>query len=358
MTSLKFLTIPTPMHWRSASSVMFAVRKNDIVLDRIDKLLAWLSDEADAHQQLIQKCDLFFTADYWLKNYKQNPLMDKERAAAVQALFERVALTLCADFTNLGPGTCDLSTLPKFLEMYWGRPLSDCGVTQDHVRGWADYITRAEAQKYRIWFKNGLAYEKGDKGRILLNSSKYYDQKAMAQVNVEARDYGFFVLTMSRDLYMAKHRAKSDLQNAFYHSSYVAGSPVQCSGTMRIRNGKIERIRLNSGHYKPNENNMRGLLMALRMWGVAVETIVYEKFSGQPIGDGSYKAVLAATNDPVKFAEYVNRFASDKEAGDRLIRPRAPAPTANLTGAPASDGVFYNLEADAPSSYNIRVDAN
>lgn len=340
--TIKFLSIPTVEQWKTGSSVFLATRKTDIVLDRIDKLLGWLASETDAHQRMIQKCDLFFTADFWLRNFKHSPSMDTGRSPAIQALYTCVAATLCKDFRDCGFGDCTVNTLPKFLEMFWGRPLSAVGATQDYVNNYAEYITYAEAAKYRIWFKGGLAYELGDKGRTLLNSKKYHDRSAMViqQNATPADDYGFFVLTMARDLFMAKHRPvnlkqRTIVEPAFYHSAYVAGSAVQCSGTMLIKEGRIERIRLNSGHYKPHENNMRGLLMALRMWGVAVETIYYEDYLGQPIGDGSYKGVLEATNDAAAFQTRVSQYRDDKKAADRKMTPIPPV--APRRGSPTID---------------------
>ena len=57
--------------------------------------------------------------------------------------------------------------------------------------------------------------------------------------------------------------------------------PVQCSGDMLIENGIVKRIRVNSGHYQPYQNNVRALIMALRMWTVPCQGIVFEDWSGQ-----------------------------------------------------------------------------
>ncbi|MBM3786694.1 MAG: hypothetical protein FJW30_20230 [Acidobacteria bacterium] len=53
---------------------------------------------------------------------------------------------------------------------------------------------------------------------------------------------------------------------------------------MLIEGGAVKRIRLDSGHYMPHENhenNLRALIMALRMWQVNCQSIVFEDFEGK-----------------------------------------------------------------------------
>jgi hypothetical protein len=219
--------------------------------------------------------------------------MEPRRQPAIYALFERVVAELCELFE------CSINGLPRELELLWGRDLTTDGVYVDVRVNAAEYITRLEAAHYRIWFENGKAYEIAEGKKALADSKRAYLPEAMVQNSLPAVDYGFFVLTMSRDLYMAKHRTYDLVTKrpGFYHSSYVAGSPVQCSGTMLIKNGIISRIRLNSGHYKPHLNNARALIMALRMWGVRMELVLFEDYRGNVlVGDGTASAVIAATD--------------------------------------------------------------
>jgi hypothetical protein len=321
---MKYDKLPSYSTWQKDSSVTFAIRKHDIVLDRIDGLLEHYWTTKDSSQQFIFLCDLYFTLDYWLKVCKTNTRMEKGREPAVFALFARVVEDLCASFG------CTINGLPRELELMWGRELSAPGVNVDIVRNQAEYITRAQAAQYRLFFKNGKAYmlpwyyPSVSKPKLELAESRHAYVKEAQVRSGDAVNYGFFVLSMSRDLYMAKHRMfDSNGPKGFYHSSYVAGEPVQCSGTMLIERGKIRRVRLNSGHYMPQLNNLRALIMALRMWGVPVNDIVFEDFKGNPIGTkGSVMDVVEATNNRTA----LNQGREKTVADNQLAFNRKPSP--------------------------------
>jgi hypothetical protein len=293
---MKYETLPSLSRWQSDSSVALAVRKNDIVLARIDALLEHYWRTKDESQRLIFLSDLFFTLDYWLKMYQTNRVMEKGRLKAVQALYERAAYALCEVFK------CTINGLPRELELMWGREMSKCGVKRDLVDNFAEYITRSEAAKFRLVFKGGKAYQlpwfnpTKWSGPILAESKYAYDHQAFVLASrkpgaIPNDDYGFFVLTMGRDLYMAKHKAGGPGGKGFYHSSYVGGDPIICSGTMLIQQGVIKRIRFDSGHYMPQANNYRALIMALRMWGIPLDRVAFEDFNGWLLGTDPAKPV-------------------------------------------------------------------
>jgi hypothetical protein len=237
----------------------------------------------------------------------------------------------------------------------WGREMSKCGVKRDLVDNFADYITRSEAAKFRLVFKGGKAYQlpwfnpTKWSGPILAESKHAYDHQAFVLASrkegaIKNDDYGFFVLTMSRDLYMAKHQAGGPGQKGFYHSSYVGGDPIICSGTMLIQRGIIKRIRFDSGHYMPQANNYRALIMALRMWGVPLETVAFEDFNGwllgrdpnkqlQDPGIGTVGYILALTDTKLKLL--ANRDATIKanEAAYGAKPPANPDPSVKASEA-------------------------
>jgi hypothetical protein len=320
-------TMPTLRKWQSDSSVALATRDKDIVLKRIDQQLDNLNKAADAAQKFICLSDLYFMADYWLKIYKSNSLMEKGRAPAMQALFTRAAYDMCTTFN------CTINGLPRELELMWGREMTAGGVKRDLLDQCAEYITRADAAKYKVYFKNGLAYQFPWWNhtlawrRQLVNSRFAYDPQAVVLTAnrpgaLPNRDYGFFVLTMSRDLYMAKHRPGAPASNGnranmgFYHSAYTAGEPIACAGTMLIHDGVISRVRFDSGHYQPHNNNALALVMALRMWGVNVDRIAFEDFNARLLGTDPYSPV----QDPdVGTARYILKHT---DALHKLLRQR------------------------------------
>src|SRR5262249_17147485 len=156
------------------------------------------------------------------KVFKTNSKMEKKREPAVYALFGRVAEDLCDGFG------CTINGLPRELELMWGRGLTEDGTWVDVNCNLAHYITRREAAKYRLWFKNGKAYmlpwynPSVPKPKLELAESRHaYAKEALPGKNKDCTDYGFFVLTMSRDLYMNKHNITDGHgPNGFYHSSY------------------------------------------------------------------------------------------------------------------------------------------
>ncbi len=351
-----FLMIPNHSQWQNVSSVTFAIRQKDDTLRRIDYLIKLYEENErevglssyDKTKKLMMTCDLYFTTDYWLKMYKTDRRMESKRAPAVYALFERAAWQLCDMFD------CSINGLPRELELLWGREMTAGGVYVDEICGVAEYLTRTEAARHRVWFKEGKAYHVFDGKKQLVDSKRCYVPEAMVVNCKPAIDYGFFVLPMSRDLYMAKHRSYEPItkQPGFYHSSYVAGSPVMCSGTMLIKNGVIERIRLNSGHYKPLFNNALALKFALEMWQVNIRNIVFEDYTGQPIGGGgSLDAGRLAT------------ILSNAEAfnSKRIDRSQQPAPGSLWPNRPVfgADGTLLprNWVETAPPSLNRHLPA-
>jgi hypothetical protein len=205
--TMNYKSLPSLAAWQKDSNVIFAIRKEDIILDRIDKLLEhhWLTKD---QSKFIFLCDLYFTADYWLKMFKTNTRkMEKGREPAMWALYGIVVEELCRVFG------CTINGLPCELEYMWGREMTKDGVTVDVNRGQAEYLTRAEAAQYRVWFRNGKAYTLPwynpsiAKPKLEIAESKHaYVREAQVMNSPDAINYGFFVLRMSRDLYMAKHR--------------------------------------------------------------------------------------------------------------------------------------------------------
>lgn len=284
--ALAYASIPSKKQWLHDSSVTLAVRTHDTVLNQIDTLLELYDERRHAPSSSAIACDLFFTLDYWLKVYRSNATkMEKRRAPAVQALYECVATELCSIFN------CTINVLPRELELMFGRELSDDGVAVDILesRGWkAFYAERSEMPLFKLYFKNGRAYQyrwwtKPPGARVLAESSRAYSPNAGVKKDV-GDNYGFFVMSMGRDIYMMRHGQIGDSLYRIFHSSYLGGGTVMAAGSMLIERGEIKRIRSDSGHYKPTPSNMIALLQALNMVGVNLSQIVMENFSGAPVG--------------------------------------------------------------------------
>jgi len=277
---LNKVNIPTLAKWQSDSSVALTVRKSDPVLHRIDFLISAFH-EAPLYLVRGIACDLYFSIDYWLAQYKSNSAMSKGRQPAMYALYKSVVDFLCATFN------CTVNVLPRELDLMFGRELSELGFKFDFEHGKARYLQRKELDKHRIWFRDGRAYRwatpPAHAARIPVNSKEMHNPEAFV-VKPGQRpnaDYAAFILTMDRRLYMGRHEPGTPNKfDGFYHSSYIAGQTVMAAGSMLIRDGRILRIRSDSGHYKPVDTNMLQLLQTLKMVGVPIHNIFVEDFLG------------------------------------------------------------------------------
>ena len=82
------------------------------------------------------------------------------------------------------------------------------------------------------------------------------------------RGVAIFVASMDRRLFSATH-----VLGDFHHSSFLAGTPVQCGGEWVIHDGMLVLISNKSGHYKPGPSEFRRLLFVLRSLGVNLLTV-------------------------------------------------------------------------------------
>ena len=337
----KYTSIPTLSQWKSDSIVALVTRKNDKILSYIDTLLGQYQHRAKGYEDMVVLSDLFFTLDYWLKIYKTNLQMEKSRVPAIQALYEVVAQVLSRIFNTT------INVLPRELETHFGCTLSVDGNQVDVQQKRANYLKRSEITQYRLRFMNGKAYQfawwnpKLVQEWVLANSKKTATYMHIGQVVTE---YGFFTMSMSRDIYMMKHKLGDEGKSeGIYHSTYLAGEAAMCAGSMLIREGVIERVRSDSGHYKPTDANMLGLLQALRMRGVSIENILVEAFTGAK--EVKAPDFIAANGDPTIFSsQQTNNHETRKVTGAFDVHAQAIIKQQNALPAapkPASKEISY-----------------
>lgn len=292
--AIVYTDIPALEKWKKDSSVTLASRSKDVILARIDELVDAVGRAADAGARLYLVSDLFFTIDYWLKIYKTNPSMERKREPAVMALYKCVVDELC---TSYG---CSVNVLPRELEYYFGREMGFHGAKLDLALDCASYLKRADTRKYKLWFRNGLAYQfpwwdpkaKTSSKLVRAESRRAYEPAVFqgpGRVN-----WGGFAMSMGRDIYMAKHHCTKGFgQNGnFYHSSYMGGAPVMCAGTMLIENGVIRGVSTDSGHYQPSKQHVVNLLQSLKMVGVDLGRIAVQDHFGQSFVEATADAFL------------------------------------------------------------------
>jgi hypothetical protein len=301
--------MPTAKQWKKDSSVRFSSR--DPILKSIDDQLAAYHQMDNGNDRIYAKTQIFFTIDYWLKlANRKHPNMDQGRKPAVETLYKYVVASLCQIY-NVA-----VNILPRELEATFGRVLGHHGSSIDSRPGVAHYLTRAQAQRFRLRFKDGLAYQfPWRQGRLKNGKLRKantedvgwtYSPSLYQQMLQQGRrlDDMFepgmcgFAMSMSRDIYVNHHRGGFGHDN-FFHSSYLAGDAVQCSGSMLIRKGQILCIKNDSGHYRPTLDHIVNVLECLKMHNVDLSKIMVKSFMpGQSdLLEVSATTVLATRGD-------------------------------------------------------------
>jgi hypothetical protein len=296
MNQLTYSAVPTAAKFQKDSSITFAIRGDDRILKHIDWLLERYAERSGGKNESwslrrVILADLFMTCNFWIKSYHQgNTRMKKERYPAVLALFESVvsALTMLLQ--------CTRAQLPGILEEMFGRDMHKHGIEVDYDSKRAKYLSEAERHIYRVRFRAGLAYQYNwwvqgaHSTHLLLAESK----RAYTAIRKKGNDntvvevfpgWGCFVMTLEREIYMAKPDVGAVGSKAgIFHSSFTGGDIVTMAGTMLIENGIVKGIRTDSGHYTPTNTNMSMLLQALAMYGVDLCRIRMYHWDGTELG--------------------------------------------------------------------------
>jgi hypothetical protein len=290
--------------WQKDTWVNWAYRSADPILTRIDNIVEALNNTGSDGDLRYLYGELYFATNAWLKSLQlgENPKMEKDREPGVRALCHYAITWLAAAF---GVG---VQALPTKLEQFYGESMSDHGRLQDspQMLGTEHYMDRARTEKFRVYFKNGLAYQyytydPKNQVLVLLDSEHWSSsdpdskrkitltmtdpesqEKTQVIVSVLDPDWAYFVMSMGRDIYLGPHMklTKTGIY-ALVHSSWLGGAPVQFSGSMLVEKGVIKGIRTNSGHYRPTDEHLVNVLEFLQTMGVDLTQVSVYDYAGQ-----------------------------------------------------------------------------
>ncbi len=90
---------------------------------------------------------------------------------------------------------------------------------------------------------------------------------------------GTYIFALGKDKNKKMLLAGKKVRGGFHHTSFFAGAPVFCPGNMKIADRQIVKIKLTSGHYKPQakqEQILREFLSLPSNMGPAAEKVVIE----------------------------------------------------------------------------------
>jgi hypothetical protein len=333
--SVTYTSMPSFEKWMKDSSVTFAVRTKDIILTRIDELLAALHaslKQQERSMSILSICEIFMTSNAWiaalhrqtadLKAKGKSPAApEKDRYPAMLALFGATVSELKKIFSV----NSDVA-VSNAMKEYFGRQMSVHGVFADEKLRLAKYFTRDERAIYRLHFKGGLAYQypwmSPDAPMKLRPAYSMFSTYGISRghgFDGVSENYSGFVMTMDRDIYVATHASVGvkGSSGGVFHSSYTAGERVVFAGTLMIHAGTISAIRTDSGHYMTQNANIMSLLMALKMYGVKIDGIALYDYKNTALGTAA--AFLASGLSWAEYQRYsVAERASSAEARTEL----------------------------------------
>ena len=275
--------MPTYIAWMNSTKVGGNAPRDSRLLI-IDEFVKTYHNTSDSWLKLAALGELYFVTDFWLRNLKfENNALTQAREGAVNDLFLAVVNALCEKFD------CPVNVLPQRLDESFGRVLTEHGHKLDHEDAkitttptrigigtpvnTAEYLNYAEVQRFRLIFSQGLAYQNTWSApppyKLALAESGKVGWKYHPLITGNMFDPGFagFALSMGREFYMAPHRGGFDKDN-FFHSSYLSGNAVLCTGSLLIEKGVVKKVKNDSGHYQPHLMHLQNVVQALRMVGV------------------------------------------------------------------------------------------
>lgn len=85
-----------------------------------------------------------------------------------------------------------------------------------------------------------------------------------------------FAMGVDRSIYARRHSLNMAPKGAFYHSCYLSGREVLCTGCITVNNGVLEYINNWSGHYQPSPTQLALAIKALRAQGVDISNVTVE----------------------------------------------------------------------------------
>lgn len=269
-------TLPSLNAWKHTT--LGDTPPRDSILMRIDECLKTYPGPIDGWDRLALLGELYFATDFFLRRApKINTPQYVNRVPMVEQLYLTVVDMLCKAFG------CSVNFLPQMLEECWGRVLTHHGWEVDTQHKdkkvyrvgasspVATYLTRAQVEKFRLRYYGG---------RVQMHNPKKltdwvpadsrgigWEDARLVHPAMMLPGYAGFALSVGREMYMARHKGCFHKDN-FFHSSYLSGDTVLCTGTVLIENGIVKGVKNDSGHYQPSIEHLVNVAEMMRMHGV------------------------------------------------------------------------------------------
>jgi len=237
----------------------------------VGRLIELYHEEQDGFTKVEIAFHIFLHIRYIAHNLKKpdklGGSLTEEQSQAIKGLYDLLGKNL-ADFLSAK----DRAAFDQSVVEYFGRGVGQEGKAEDLPRAENDtmqyYKNAAERRKFKLSFRNGVAYQTELDGGSGTRKLVVYDTDARG----DAIEHGgsLYVMDGKGHLYVSGKEEEKLLK----HSSFLAGEPTLAAGTIRFAKGQLVWISGKSGHYKPTVAQMVTALERLAGYGVKLDKVI------------------------------------------------------------------------------------
>lgn len=145
---------------------------------------------------------------------------------------------------------------------YWLANIKQGVVTKDSFHDVLDkkkpvpYFDVETRQEFKVTIKDGAFYHSKNDAMRPIDTNDILDNQR------EREGYRLYVIDIHGNFYVDNW--PDVVPDSFCHSSFLSGDTVQCAGLIKINNGKLAEISIESGHYRPQPDHLLKVLRQLR----------------------------------------------------------------------------------------------
>jgi hypothetical protein len=281
-----YTAIPTLDVWQKDSSAVLSVRASDPVLQVIDSLVA--ASHRVGMQEIRQET-LFYLRQalkFWLKKVNVVPANQAPEGLSSTNLPKTAKFSgregrtdaISALLSIVNDGLRDLlhvasdPMLAIRLNELYGADNHGVASDQQWLHKHADVsvflTTEATQRKYKLRFREGVAWRWVDTGYVRFDSTDNRESESNDQMV-------HFVMDQRGRIY-----AGFDKDAVWFkHSSLVGGQNAHAAGRMKLQSGLVTFVENDSGHYQPAHQQMRNLLRRLQLYGAPLTGTTVRRIS-------------------------------------------------------------------------------
>jgi hypothetical protein len=284
-----YTDIPNLNMWQSDSSAYFPSRSTDRVLKAIDDLVSAYHDPNYAGSGPEILFYLRSALMFWAKKVNVVP-----KNSAPTNVNPSNALPKTSVFSGSASGNKAVDELltivsKKLTEHHTSEALDDTlfqiyGKPNDDQRNDTKFLARARNEgksyvyleedglrrKYKLRFRDGIAWRWYDR------MSKYAHFDTTDNTESQKPDQMTHFVMDRRGRIYAGFDKNVDW---FKHSSLIGGQGTLAAGRLSAKDGKITLVQNDSGHYEPDQQQMRNLLERLYLYGADLSHTVIRRHS-------------------------------------------------------------------------------